>query len=107
MSAVFRSCAFVFGDRLCKEQTTRQRTSTLYIQRVVPNRLNLRTWFVAPRDETDRTSLTLVPEVLQPSIRITLKIHGALCSVVDKALGYKPEGRGFETRCGELIFSIR
>jgi hypothetical protein len=31
---------------------------------------------------------------------------GASSSVVDKALYYKPEGRGFETRWGELIFSI-
>jgi hypothetical protein len=30
----------------------------------------------------------------------------AHCCVVVKALYYKPEGRGFETRWGELIFSI-
>jgi hypothetical protein len=29
--------------------------------------------------------------------------HG---NIVTEALGYKPEGRGFETRCGELISSI-
>jgi hypothetical protein len=29
---------------------------------------------------------------------------GARGSVVFKALGYKPEGRGFETRLGEQIF---
>jgi hypothetical protein len=31
---------------------------------------------------------------------------GARGIVVVEALCYKPEGRGFETRCGELIFSI-
>jgi hypothetical protein len=31
---------------------------------------------------------------------------GAHCSQVFKALCYKPEGRGFDTRWGEGIFSI-
>jgi hypothetical protein len=30
----------------------------------------------------------------------------ARCTVVVEARCYKPEGRGFETRCGECIFSI-
>jgi hypothetical protein len=29
-----------------------------------------------------------------------------ICIVVVKALFYKPEGRGFETRSGELIFFL-
>jgi hypothetical protein len=32
--------------------------------------------------------------------------NGARSIVVVKSLCYKPEGRGLETRCGELMFSV-
>jgi hypothetical protein len=34
---------------------------------------------------------------------VSYMLKGALGSVVVKALCYKPEGRGFETRCGEFF----
>jgi hypothetical protein len=34
-----------------------------------------------------------------------LLVYGARGSLVVKALSYRPEGRGFETRWGEWIFS--
>jgi hypothetical protein len=37
---------------------------------------------------------------------IKWKHKGAHGSIVVKALCYKPQGRGFQTRWGELIFSI-
>jgi hypothetical protein len=37
-------------------------------------------------------------------LRINQSRRGARGSVVVEALCYKPEGRGFETRCDELIF---
>jgi hypothetical protein len=33
----------------------------------------------------------------------TLQYMGARSSVVVKALCYKPEGRGFDSRCGEFF----
>jgi hypothetical protein len=35
-----------------------------------------------------------------------LDIQGVQCSILVEALCYKQEGRGFETRQGELMFSI-
>jgi hypothetical protein len=38
---------------------------------------------------------------LEVKIRVTHKYEGASGSIVVKALCYKPEGRGFESRCDE------
>jgi hypothetical protein len=35
-----------------------------------------------------------------------VSVNGARCSIVVKALCYKPEGRGFETRRGECFISL-
>jgi hypothetical protein len=72
-------------------------------------RLNILRFFMALLSLSSKVlDISYIGSPLLPStsFAINYSLIRACCSVVAKALCYKPEGCEFETWCGELIFSI-